>query len=139
MQLTQLDRWLRERFIYRTHIYTMRLPEAGVPSQVLVEELEDSPTRRYRYRLIVNAKRDVEALLHTLREGNQMFATRVVETDPWYKPIIAPKGKSFCFRVFWWGMAVVAVLAALTLGGMVMSNEELKTQMLEALDLFKNG
>ena len=63
MQITQFDRWLRERLIYRTHIYTMRLPESGVPSQVLVEELEQSPSRRYRYRLIVNAKRDVEALL----------------------------------------------------------------------------
>ena len=71
MQLTQFDRWLRERFIYRTHIYTMRLPEAGVPSQVLVEELEDSPTRRYRYRLIVNAKRDVENLLAVHHRSRQ--------------------------------------------------------------------
>ncbi len=139
MQLTQIDRWLRERFIYRTHIYTMRLPEQGVPSQVLIEELEHSPTRRYRYRLIVNAKRDVEALLNILREGNQMFATRVVETNPWYKPLIAPKGKSFFFRVFWWGFAAVAVMSLVFLAFQVMSNEELKGQLLEAFDLFRNG
>lgn len=139
MQLTQFDHWLRERFIYRTHIYTMRLPEAGVPAEVLVEELEDSPTRRYRYRLIVRAKRDVESLLHVLREGNQMFATRVVETNPWYKPIIAPEGKSFIFRVFWWGVAVVAVFTVLTVGALVLSNEELKAELIESFNLFTSG
>ena len=139
MQLTQFDRWLRERFIYRTHIYTMRLPESGVPSQVLVEELEQSATRRYRYRLIVNAKRDADALLRVLREGNQMFATRVVETNPWYKPIIAPKGKSFFFRLFWWGVAVGAVLAVLILGFIVLSNDELKAELMDAFKLFRDG
>ena len=139
MQLTHFDRWLRERFIYRTHIYTMRLPDAGVPSQVLVEELEQSATRRYRYRLIVNAKRDVESLLHVLREGNQMFATRVVETNPWYKSIIAPKGKSFFFRMFWWGVAVLAVLTVLILGYIVLTNEELKSELIESFNLFRTG
>lgn len=139
MQLTSFDRWLRERFIYRTHIYTMRLPESGVPSQVLVEELESSPTKRYRYRMIVNAKRDVEALLQILREGNQMFATRVVETNPWYKPIIAPKGKSFLFRAFWWLMAAASVAGLFVLGYIVLTNEELKGQIMEAFELFKNG
>jgi hypothetical protein len=117
----------------------MRLPESGVPAQVLVEELEQSPTRRYRYRLIVNAKRDVEALLRVLREGNQMFATRVVELNPWYRPIIAPNRKSFCFRVFWWGVAAAVVLTVLFLSLLVLSNEELKTQLLDTIELFKNG
>lgn len=139
MQLTSIDRWLRERLIYRTHIYTMRLPESGVPSQVLVEELEESPSRRYRYRLIVNAKRDVEALLQILREGNQMFATRVVETNPWYKPIIAPKDKSFAFRVFWWAVAAGAVCVVFLLGYLVLANEELKAELLDAFKLFKDG
>ena len=139
MQLTQFDRWLREKFIYRTHIYTMRLPETGVPSQVLVEELEVSATRRYKYRLIVNAKRDLEQLLSALREGNQMFATRVVETNPWYKPIIAPKGKSFFFRVFWWGIAVLAVLTVLVLGYLILTNEELKAELIDSFNLFRNG
>ena len=139
MQLTQFDRWLREKFIYRTHIYTMRLPESGVPSQVMVEELEDTPTRRYRYRLVVNAKRDVEALLAALRDGNQMFTTRVVEANPWYKPIIAPKGKSFFFRIFWWSVVMALVTAAVIVVYGILSNEELKSELMEALDLFRDG
>ncbi len=139
MQLTQFDRWLREKFIYRTHIYTMRLPESGVPSQVMVEELEDTPTRRYRYRLVVNAKRDVEALLAALRDGNQMFTTRVVEANPWYKPIIAPKGKSFFFRIFWWAVVMALVTTAVIVVYGILSNEELKSELMEALDLFRDG
>jgi len=139
MQLTQFDRWLREKFIYRTHVYTMRLPESGVPSQVMVEELEDAPTRRYKYRLIVSAKRDLETLLAALRNGNQMFTTRVVETNPWYKPIIAPKGKSFFFRMFWWAVVVGLVIAAFVVGYNILSNEELKSELMEAFNLFLNG
>ncbi|NRB26351.1 MAG: hypothetical protein HRU37_01560 [Roseibacillus sp.] len=138
MQLTKFDRWLREKFIYRTHIYTMRLPESGVPSQVLIEELEESPTRRYRYRLLVNARRDLETLLAVLRKGNQMFATRVVEGNPWYKPIIAPEGKSFFFRIFWWAVVVVVAFTVLTLGYTVITNEELKTEIIESLDLLRD-
>ena len=41
MQLTKFDRWIRERYIYRTHIYAMRMPDAPLPSDILVEELED--------------------------------------------------------------------------------------------------
>jgi hypothetical protein len=138
MQLTQFDRWLREKFIYRTHIYTMRLPESGVPSQVLIEELEESPTRRYRYRLIVNARRDLEILLAVLRKGNQMFATRIVEGNPWYKPIIAPEGKSFFFRLFWWAVVIVVVFTVLILGYAVITNEGLKTEIIESLDLLRD-
>ena len=106
---------------------------------VLVEELEESASRRYRYKLIVNAKRDEECLLEALREGNQMFATRVVETNPWYKPIIAPKGKSFFFRVFWWAVAAVAVLTFLIVSYLVLSNEELKSELIDSFNLFRNG
>ena len=139
MQLTQFDHWIREKFIYQTHIYTMRLPEAGVPAQVLVEELEESPARRYRYRLIVNARRDVEALLSALRAGNQMFATRVVETDPWYGPIIAPKGKSFFFRIFWWLVMMTIVLFGLVLGYLILSNEELRGEIMDSIQILQDG
>ena len=139
MQLTRLDRWLRERFVYRTHIYTMRLPEGGVPAGVFVEELEESPTRRYRYKIVANADRDVERVLDSLREGNQMFATRIVETDAWYKKIIAPEGKSFAFRVFWWGVALMGAIGTMISGGIVLANETLRGQLMDALNLFLHG
>ena len=134
MQLTQIDRWLRERFIYQTHVYTMRLPESGLSNRVAIEELEESAGRRYRYRLIVNAKRDLESLLTALRSGNQMFVTRIVERDPWYRPIIAPRGKSFFFRTFWWSAVAGLVVIALGVGYQVNSDAELKVEIMQSVD-----
>ena len=74
-----------------------------------------------------------------LREGNLMFATRVVETNPWYKPIIAPSGKSFFFRFFWWAMAVLAVLTVMFLGYRVLTNDELRAELMDAVKLFSEG
>ena len=139
MQLTKFDRWLRERFIYRTHIYTMREPEAGIPSTVTVEELEDSPTRRFRFRMVANAEHDVTAVLTTLREGNQMFATRIVEANPWYRSIIAPEGKSFFFRLLWILIALMGLMVVIFLGLRVMADETLMKQLRESLNLFMTG
>jgi hypothetical protein len=139
MQLTKIDRWLREKFIYRTHIYTMRLPETGLPSSILVEELEESPTRKFRYRLIANADNDVRAVISTLKAGNQMFATRIEEANPWYKKIIAPEGKSFFFRVVWIGVTVVTVISVISACSIALSNPEFRGQLMEAIDLFING
>ena len=139
MQLTQIDRWLRERFIYETHVYTMRLPESGLSNQITIEELEASPSRRYRYRLIVNAKRDLESLLQALRSGNQMFATRIVETDPWYRPIIAPKGKSFFFRTFWWVVFAGLATVVLGLGYRISVDDELKDEIMKSVETLRGN
>lgn len=139
MQLTKFDRWLRERYIYRTHIYTMRMPDGGIPSSVMVEELEDSPMRRFRFRMVANAEHDVSAVLTALRDGNQMFATRIVETNPWFKSIIAPEGKSFFFRIVWILLVLMGVVAVIFLGMRIMADEVLKAQLIESFNLFKNG
>ena len=139
MQLTKFDRWIREKYIYRTHIYTMRLPETGVPSDVLVEELEDSPTRRFRFRLVANETHDVDSVLRVLKEGNQMFATRIVEVNPWYKRFVAPEGKSFFYRLVWIGIALMAVAAIIAMGIRIAMNPKLQENLMEAFQLFKNG
>lgn len=136
MQLTKFDHWLREKYIYRTHIYAMRLPGGALPSDVLIEELEESPTRRYRFRFVANAADDVDAVLAALKEGNQMFATRIVEENPWFKPIIAPKGKSFFFRLIWTGIALFGVFVALTVATIVLANAELRQELIDSFKLF---
>lgn len=139
MQLTRFDRWVREKFIYRTHIYIMRMPEAALPAGVLVEELEVSPTKRYRYRLIANAESDAKSVIDTLKQANQMFATRIEEANPWYKKIIAPEGKSFFFRLVWLGLAGCMVFSLITATIIVLSNEELRGQIVDAFILLKDG
>ena len=123
----------------RDSIYTMRLPEVALPSGVCVEELEDSPTRKYRYRLIVNADRDVDTVLSTLKESNQMFATRIEETNPWYRKIVDPEGKSFFFRALWAGFALSSAFGTLVAGIIIYTNETLRAQLIDAYHLFVNG
>src|SRR5687767_3514988 len=112
MQLTRLDRYLRERFVYETHVYTLRLPES-IPAGTIAEELPDSPGRKFRHRFILRNDKAVGALIANLRNSNQMFTTRVVDREAWYVPLIAPNGKS----VTWW--LIWAVVAAMGVFGLV--------------------
>jgi len=42
MQLTRFDRWLREKYVYETHIHTLRPPES-LPAGIQTREIPDVP------------------------------------------------------------------------------------------------
>ena len=136
MQLTRLDRWLRERFVYETHVYTLRLPEA-VPPGVIAEELPESPGRRFKHRFILRSDAAVQALIEQLREGNQMFTTRVVDREAWYVPLIAPHGKSITWWFVWVGVTAAAVFGLVHLGRLAWANPELRKNVAEAFQILK--
>lgn len=98
MQLTKLDRWLKERFIYETHIFTLRLPECKLPLGVKVKDLEVIKSGDYRHKLIVKDNDKADEVIALLKENSLMYATHVVEGEHWYNDRIAPKGKSFTYR-----------------------------------------
>ena len=97
MQLTRLDRWLKERFIYETHIFTLRLPEDGLPAGVVIDEVEQKKSGDYRHRLVIKDNNLAEQVIENLRENHIMHATHIVEGNRWYNKRISPKGKSFTF------------------------------------------
>lgn len=136
MQLTRLDRWLRERFVHETHVYTLRLPES-VPAGVIAEELPDAPGRQYKHRFIVRSDAAVRTLIGQLQDGNQMFTTRVVDREAWYVPLIAPSGKSITWWFIWLGITMVAVAGVVYLGRMAWANPELRKNVTEALEILK--
>ena len=74
MQLTRLDRYLRERFVYETHVYTLRLPES-IPAGTIAEELPDTPGRKFRHRfiLITEDPREAERRGWSLRWWDFLF------------------------------------------------------------------
>ena len=98
--LTPVDHWLRERFLFQTHIYTLRLPEK-LPRGVRVRELPESPSNRYRYRILANTNATTDKLVTKLNEAGMMFSTQVVEKKTIFKPLIAPKKGSVLLNVFW--------------------------------------
>lgn len=136
MQLTRIDRWLREKYVYETHIYTLRPPES-VPAGVIAEELPETPGRRFRHRFIVRDSRQVDRLIQDLRAGNQMFTTRVVDREAWYVPFIAPQGKSIVWMLVW---AVITVVGLVSVGrwayGMWL-NPEMQKNLKEAFKIFQ--
>ena len=56
MQLTRFDRWLREKFVYETHIQTLRPPET-VPAGMRVVELPDVPGKRYKHLFVTGSSK----------------------------------------------------------------------------------
>lgn len=109
MQLTRLDRWLKEKFVYQIQILTLRKCEV-VPKGVKEVELPEKPGRRFTYLYTTGKNEAAEKLLTELKEGNQMFNTKVVDREAWWVQFIAPEGKS----ATWYLVSVFATMGLLT-------------------------
>lgn len=125
MQLTKFDRWLKESFIYETHIFTLRLPEDGLPRKVIVKDIEAGKTGDYNYRLIIKSKKLTDTVISELKANHLMYATRVVEGRHWYNSLLAPKGKSFTYRWILRFMGLVGGAYIIWVIIMMLQNESL--------------
>lgn len=107
MQLTRFDRWLRENFVNETHIRTLRAPDA-IPDGVESLELPEKPGSRFRHLFIIRNPKTADAFITSLKEANFMFSTTVEDRNAWHVPIIAPKNRSFTWRIVWLALAISA-------------------------------
>ena len=136
MQLTRFDRWLREKFVYETHIHTLRPPEA-VPEGVRTVDLPDAPGKRYKHLFIADSSRAADALIRHLKENSQMYTTQIIDRKTWYVPFIAPKNKS----VTWWMVSVlifsVSAFFVLLYVKSLVDDPEFRSNFFEALEILK--
>ena len=139
MQLTKLDRWLKERFIYETHIFTLRLPEEGLPKEVVVKDLEENKGGDYRHRLIIQDNKVAEQVVEFLKQHQIMHATHIVEGKHWYNHRIAPVGKSFTFQ--WIMRSLTGVVIGFSGWGVYLlsQNEELMYTLKATIEELKGG
>lgn len=93
MQLTRIDRWLKETFVYEIQIYTLREAPAP-PGKIRHIDLPEKSGRRFKHLYTTNDPVAAEKLLIKLKEENQMFTTKVVDKDGWWVQFIAPEGRS---------------------------------------------
>jgi len=107
MQLTKFDQWLKERFIYETRIFTMRLPEDGLPRGVRVEPTDQTSQGAYRHKLSIKSQKKAAKVIVLLKKNHLMYATHVVEVKHWYNKRIAPEGLSFTYR---WTLRAIGLL-----------------------------
>jgi len=136
MQLTRFDRWLREKFVYETHIHTLRLPEC-IPAGIRPVELPEAPGKRYKHLFIAKSSRAADELIRQLKEDSQMYTTQIVDREAWFVPFIAPKEKS----VTWWLVSVFLIAVSsffvlLYLKGLV-QDAEFRRNFMDALKLLK--
>lgn len=136
MQLTRFDRWLRETFVYETHVRTLR-PVESIPKGIRSLELPEGPMQRYRYLYIARKSRDADILIKQLRENTQMFTTEIVERTTWYKPLIAPAHKSFTWRLLSALVTLAGILALLLWIRSLMHNPVVREAIEQARELMK--
>lgn len=136
MQLTRFDRWLREKFVYETHILTLRPPEQ-IPAGIRAMDLPEAPGKRYKHLFIARRSKDADELISNLKENSQMYATQIVDREAWFVPLIAPKEKS----VSWWLISVAVISVSvfyvlLYLKGLV-QDPEFRQNFMEAVEIMK--
>jgi len=137
MQLTRFDRWLREKYVYETHIHTLRPPDS-LPDGIRTVEIPDVPGKRYKHLFVANSSKLADALILQLKQNSQMYTTQIVDRDDWYVPFLAPKNKS----VSWWLISsaltsIAIVVALLYLKGLI-AEPEFRKNFMDALKLFKS-
>ncbi len=136
MQLTRFDRWLREKFVYETHIQTLRPPES-VPPGLRMVNLPDAPGQRYKHLFVARNSRLADALIYQLKESGQMYSTRVVDRKSWFVPLVAPKDKSVTWWVFSMVVISISVIAALFYLKGFVDDPEFRKNFQEALEILK--
>lgn len=136
MQLTRFDRWLRETFVYETHIQTLR-PVDEVPRGIRQIDLPETPGRRFKHLYIAPSSKGADLLIASLKENSQMYQTSIVDKDAWYVPLVAPKEKS----VTWWLFSVmfftVASFVVLLYLKTLVQDPEFRKNFAEAIEILK--
>lgn len=136
MQLTRFDRWLREKYVYETHIHTLRPPES-LPKGIRPVPIPDVPGKRYKHLFVARSSKAADVLLEQLKQNGQMYTTQVVDRKCWYVPFIAPKTKS----VTWWlfsttVIAISLIFALIYLKGLT-EDPVFRKNFMEALEILK--
>ena len=137
MQLTRFDRWLREKYVYETHIHTLRAPES-LPDGIQTREIPDVPGKRYKHLFVATSSSNADQLIAQLRENSQMYTTQIVDRDDWYVPFLAPKGKSVTWWLFSMVMITISVFFALVYIKGLAEDPDFRKNFMEALKLFRS-
>ena len=136
MQLTRFDRWLREKYVYETHIHTLRLPES-LPAGIQTREIPDVPGKRYKHLFVASRSTDADQLISQLKQDSQMYTTQIVDRNDWYVPLIAPKNKSVTWWLFSFMIISISVLFALAYVKTLVEDPVFRQSFMDALNIVR--
>lgn len=136
MQLTRFDHWLREKYVYETHIHTLRPPES-LPRGIRPVPIPDVPGKRYKHLYVAKNAKAADALISRLKQSGQMYTTQVVDKKRWYVPFIAPKNKSLTWWIFSTVIILVSVVSAVLYVIKLFENPKLRENFMDALKILQ--
>jgi hypothetical protein len=136
MQLTRFDRWLRERYVYETHIQTLRAPEF-VPKGVRAEQLPEIPGKRFKFLFIVRGSRAADAFVTRLKEENLMFSTTVVDRQGWFVRWLAPQHGSVTWFLAWVVVGGISGFFGIRYLYLLLTDPEVQKMLREALETIR--
>lgn len=135
MQLTRFDRWLRDKFVYETHIYTMHAV-GFVPPWTQATDLPEQAGQRYKHRYVTRHPKAADALIHHLRSNNMMFNTQIVDRRTILARLFAPKG-SFTWRCVTYAVIASSLTGATLIAKKLLDNPEIRQNLMDAFEVMK--
>jgi len=111
MQQTNLDRLLRRKYVYVTHIYTNTLPHT-VPTGVKVDETTSELGGMYLYRFTAKTDKQLNELTARLEVENITYTSRIADQPGIRDKLLNSEHQSFTIQMVWlfFIIAIVAVI-----------------------------
>jgi hypothetical protein len=111
---TNPTRPLAERTIRPRNARVQPQRTAVGPPGVRLVPLEVTLRNRFRFKMVVRRRSDLDHALAALKAENQTFTTRVEPRKVWCRKLLDdPRGGSFTFRIVWLVITVSAVVSAI--------------------------
>lgn len=136
MQLTPFDRWLREKFVYETHIQTLR-PPPSIPRGIRPVTLPNASNQRYQHLFVARSNKIAQLFISQLKDSGQMYTTRIVDRTAWFVPFIAPKQASVTWWLISWTLIITSSLVALLYVKSLLDNPEIQQNLRDTLKILK--
>tara|TARA_R110002096_G_scaffold332415_1_gene526453 strand:+ start:1471 stop:1917 length:447 start_codon:yes stop_codon:yes gene_type:complete len=115
MQQTPLDRWLRKKYVYVSHVYCNTLPQ-GLPYGVTVEETTGESGSMYLYRLTPENDKILDELTAHLEVANITYTSRVSDNEGLGDKMLNDQNKSFTMQIAW--LIFIVIILAVAFSGL---------------------
>lgn len=129
MQQTNIDRWLRKKFLFITSMYTNTLPDE-LPSGLDITEAGEETGARYRYKLTTRNEQVIEEAAECFRMQNITYTSRVSDRKVWFSKCLTNRQKSVTFQGIWL-LITIGVVAFILSGIPVMVWQSLVAEEVE--------
>jgi len=114
MQQTNIDRFLRKKYVYVTYVYTNTLPKA-LPYGVTVDETTAEMGSMYLYRMTAVTDEQLNELAARLEVENITYTSRIADQAGMKDKMFNDSNRSFTMQIAWL-IFLISILAIIFSG-----------------------